>query len=185
MCGSGSSTGPKMVAAKAAVVGSVEAAASTKDSIEATRREALPGFKNGMPPESPRRHGLFPIALDRVVDYLLGNPRHHPAADEYYHAACYGDFIAGSAVELRKLLAAACVTDGITPAFGQRLEAIVHSMEAMDDGHRFRLAYYPRKHWDTQIHHGDTFAIDVVRERYLRPGTENLGSLELTELLEL
>eukprot|EP00873_Tetraselmis_striata_P037635 jgi/Tetstr1/457899/TSEL_044418.t1 len=39
------------------------------------------------------------------------------------------------------LLATACVTDGITPAFGQRLEAIIHSMEAIDDGHRFRLAY--------------------------------------------
>eukprot|EP00873_Tetraselmis_striata_P034030 jgi/Tetstr1/454294/TSEL_041213.t1 len=50
-------------------------------------------------------------------------------------------FIAGSAVELRMLLAAACVTDGITHAFGQRLEPIVHSMEAIDDKHRFRLAY--------------------------------------------
>eukprot|EP00873_Tetraselmis_striata_P019150 jgi/Tetstr1/439414/TSEL_027848.t1 len=38
-------------------------------------------------------------------------------------------------------MAAACVTDGITPAFGQWLEAIVQSMEAIDDGHRFRLAY--------------------------------------------
>eukprot|EP00873_Tetraselmis_striata_P009710 jgi/Tetstr1/429974/TSEL_019836.t1 len=36
-----------------------------------------------------------------------------------------------------------------------------------------------------EMHHGDIFALDVVRERYLRPGTENLGSPELTELLEL
>eukprot|EP00873_Tetraselmis_striata_P002643 jgi/Tetstr1/422907/TSEL_013689.t1 len=34
-------------------------------------------------------------------------------------------------------------------------------------------------------HHGDTFALDVVRERYPRPGTENPGSPEFTELLEL
>eukprot|EP00873_Tetraselmis_striata_P016954 jgi/Tetstr1/437218/TSEL_025948.t1 len=101
---------------------------------------ALPGFENGMPPDSLRRHGLFPIAPDRVLEYLL--------------------------------------------AFGRRLEAIVHSMEAVDDGHRFRQAYL-RKHWDTQMHHGDTFALDVVRERYLRPGTENLGSPEFPELLEL
>eukprot|EP00873_Tetraselmis_striata_P024517 jgi/Tetstr1/444781/TSEL_032629.t1 len=51
----------------------------------------------------------------------------------------------GSTVELRKLLAAARGTEGITPAFGQRLEAVVHSMEAIDDGHRFRQAYL-RKH---------------------------------------
>eukprot|EP00873_Tetraselmis_striata_P045291 jgi/Tetstr1/465555/TSEL_010224.t1 len=54
-------------------------------------------------------------------------------------------------------------------------------MEAIDDGHRFRLAYL-RKHQDTQMLHGDTFALDIVRERYLRPGTENLGSRELMEL---
>eukprot|EP00873_Tetraselmis_striata_P012800 jgi/Tetstr1/433064/TSEL_022399.t1 len=41
--------------------------------------------------------------------------------------------LVGSTIGLRKLLAAACVTEGITPAFGQRLEAIVHSMEAIDD----------------------------------------------------
>eukprot|EP00873_Tetraselmis_striata_P018214 jgi/Tetstr1/438478/TSEL_027033.t1 len=36
------------------------------------------------------------------------------------------------------------------------------------------------------MHHGDTFALDVVRERYyLRPGTDNMGSPEFTELLEL
>eukprot|EP00873_Tetraselmis_striata_P038196 jgi/Tetstr1/458460/TSEL_004315.t1 len=103
---------------------------------------------------------------------------------EYYHAACYGAFIAGSTIKLRKLLAAACVTEGITPAFGQRLEAIVHSMEAIDDGHRFRVAYL-RKHWDTQMHHGDTFALDVVREHYFRLGTDNHGSPEFSELVEL
>eukprot|EP00873_Tetraselmis_striata_P024105 jgi/Tetstr1/444369/TSEL_032260.t1 len=76
------------------------------------------------------------------------------------------------------------LTEGITLAFGQRLKAIVHSMEDIDNGHRFRLAYL-RKHWGTQTHHGDTFALDVVRERYFRLGTENLGSPEFSELLEL
>eukprot|EP00873_Tetraselmis_striata_P020253 jgi/Tetstr1/440517/TSEL_028840.t1 len=95
-----------------------------------------------MPPDSLRRPGLFPIALDRVLQYLLGNPRLQPAsADEYYIAACYGAFIAGSAVELLEPLTAACVADGITPAFGHRLEAVVLSVEAINDGHRFRLAY--------------------------------------------
>eukprot|EP00873_Tetraselmis_striata_P042806 jgi/Tetstr1/463070/TSEL_008005.t1 len=68
--------------------------------------------------------GLFPIVLDGVLEYLVSNPRLQLAEDEYCHAACYGTFIAGVAVELRKLLEAAFVTDGITPAFGQRLEAI-------------------------------------------------------------
>eukprot|EP00873_Tetraselmis_striata_P033077 jgi/Tetstr1/453341/TSEL_040332.t1 len=133
-----------------------------------------------MPPDSLRHPGLFPVALDyRVLEYLH--------SDEYYHAACYGAFIANSAVELPKLRDAACVTKGITPAFGQRLEAVLHSnTEAIDDGHRFRLAYL-RKHYyrDTQMNNGDTFALDVVRKRYLRPGTEKLGSLEFTELIEL
>eukprot|EP00873_Tetraselmis_striata_P010012 jgi/Tetstr1/430276/TSEL_020104.t1 len=70
------------------------------------------------------------------------------------------------------------------PAFGQRLESVVQSMEAVDDGHRFRLAYL-RKQWDTQKHNVETFALKAVRERYLRPRTENLGSPEFTELLEL
>eukprot|EP00873_Tetraselmis_striata_P023468 jgi/Tetstr1/443732/TSEL_031720.t1 len=57
-------------------------------------------------------------------------------------------------------------------------------MEAVDDGHRLRLAYL-RKHWGTMMHNGDTFALDVVLARYLRHGTENPGSPELsTELLE-
>eukprot|EP00873_Tetraselmis_striata_P042736 jgi/Tetstr1/463000/TSEL_007939.t1 len=146
---------------------------------------SLQGFDNGRPPDSLQRPGFFPIALDRVLEYMLiGNPRLLPAADEYYHAACYGAFIAGSTIKLRKLLAAACVTEGITPAFGQRLEAIVHSMEAIDDGHRFRVAYL-RKHWDTQMHHGDTFGLDVVREHYFRLGTDNHGSPEFSELVEL
>eukprot|EP00873_Tetraselmis_striata_P001338 jgi/Tetstr1/421602/TSEL_012543.t1 len=59
--------------------------------------------------------------------------------------------------------------EGITPAFVQRLEAIVHNMEAIDDGHRFRLAYL-RKHMDTQMHHGDTFALDVLRFEGTPPG---------------
>eukprot|EP00873_Tetraselmis_striata_P014391 jgi/Tetstr1/434655/TSEL_023746.t1 len=62
---------------------------------------------------------------------MLDNRRLHPTTDEYHHAACnYGAFIAGVAVELRKLLAAACVTDMTTAAFGQRLEAVAHNMEA-------------------------------------------------------
>eukprot|EP00873_Tetraselmis_striata_P000881 jgi/Tetstr1/421145/TSEL_012188.t1 len=105
-------------------------------------------------------------------------------AGEYYHAACCGAFIAGLAVELRKLLAVACVTDGVMHAFGQRLEAVVHIMEAVDYGHRFRLAYL-RKLSDTHMHNGDTFALEDVQERYPRSGTENTGSPEFTELLEL
>eukprot|EP00873_Tetraselmis_striata_P044792 jgi/Tetstr1/465056/TSEL_009784.t1 len=65
------------------------------------------------------------------------------------------------------------------PSGSGLLEAIVHSMEAIHDGHRFRLAYL-RKHRDTQMHHGDTFALDIVRERYLRPGTGSLGSPEFS-----
>eukprot|EP00873_Tetraselmis_striata_P026548 jgi/Tetstr1/446812/TSEL_034292.t1 len=128
MFGSGSPTGPKMVdAGKAAAV------------------------EGGMPPKSLRRPGLFPFALDCVLEHLLSNSRLQPAADEYYNAACYGVLIAGSAIELWKLLAAACcVTNGIMPAFGQRVEAVVHSVEAIDDGHRFRLAYL-RKHWHTFV----------------------------------
>eukprot|EP00873_Tetraselmis_striata_P021737 jgi/Tetstr1/442001/TSEL_003151.t1 len=137
-----------------------------------------------MPPDSLRRPGLFPIALDRVLGYLLGNPRLQPAAYEYYHNACYVAFIAGSTIDLRKLLAAACVTEGITLAFGRRLEAIVHNMEAINDGHHLRLAYL-RKQWGTPMHHGDTFELDVVRESYFRPGTETLGSPEFFELLKL
>eukprot|EP00873_Tetraselmis_striata_P038710 jgi/Tetstr1/458974/TSEL_004445.t1 len=128
-----------------------------------------------MPPDSLRRPGLFPIALDRVVEYLLGNPpRLQPAGDEYCHAACYGAFIAGSAVQLRMMLAAACVVDGGAPPFGQRLKAFVYNVEAIDDGHRFRLAY-PRKHCDTQMHNGDTVALlDVIRKRYLRPSNSGV-----------
>eukprot|EP00873_Tetraselmis_striata_P039829 jgi/Tetstr1/460093/TSEL_000471.t1 len=159
------------------------AAAGCEDAIPGGN-ESRAGFENGRPPDSLRRPGIFPIALDRVLEYLFGNPRLQPAADEYYHAVCYGAFIAGSTIERRKLLAAACVTEGITPAFRQRLEAIVHSMEAIDDGQRFCLAYR-RKQWDTHMHHGDTFALDVVRERYFRLGTENLESPEFPELLEL
>eukprot|EP00873_Tetraselmis_striata_P002490 jgi/Tetstr1/422754/TSEL_013551.t1 len=95
--------------------------------------------KNGMPPDSPRRPGLFPIALDRVLE--LGNLVLSRQRMSTHHAACYGDFIARSAVEPRKLPVTAYVTDVITPAFGRRLEAIVHSMEAIDDGHWFHPAY--------------------------------------------
>eukprot|EP00873_Tetraselmis_striata_P025356 jgi/Tetstr1/445620/TSEL_003425.t1 len=97
-------------------------------------------------------------AVDRVLEYMLDNPRFQPAADEYYHAACYGAFIVpGLAIKLRKLLATACVTDGITPAFGERLKAVVHNMEAVNDEHRFRLTHLC-KHWDTHMHNGDAFA---------------------------
>eukprot|EP00873_Tetraselmis_striata_P042587 jgi/Tetstr1/462851/TSEL_007800.t1 len=57
-------------------------------------------------------------------------------------------------------------------------------MEAVDDGHRFSLAY-SRKHWDMHMHNGDTFSLHVVRERYIRHGTKNMGSPECTEMLEL
>eukprot|EP00873_Tetraselmis_striata_P019495 jgi/Tetstr1/439759/TSEL_028173.t1 len=118
-----------------------------------------------MPPDSLRGLGLYPIALDRVLEYLVGNPRIQPAADEYYHAACYGAFAADLTIELRKLMAAA--------------QSITH------EGHRFRLAYL-RKHRDTQMmHNGGTFAFDVVRERYLRPSIESMHSPDFTELLEL
>eukprot|EP00873_Tetraselmis_striata_P036533 jgi/Tetstr1/456797/TSEL_043471.t1 len=105
--------------------------------VVANEEDAIPGGNESRAGARDRKSAtpeLFPIALDRVLEHLVGNPRLQPVADEYYHAACYGAFIAGSDVELRKLLSAACVTDGITPAFGQGLEAIVHSMEAIDDG---------------------------------------------------
>eukprot|EP00873_Tetraselmis_striata_P034948 jgi/Tetstr1/455212/TSEL_042061.t1 len=35
------------------------------------------------------------------------------------------------------------------------------------------------------MHHGDSFALDVLKERYLRLGTENQGSPEFTEVLKL
>eukprot|EP00873_Tetraselmis_striata_P022948 jgi/Tetstr1/443212/TSEL_031252.t1 len=113
-----------------------------------------------MPPDSLHLPGLFPIALNRVLEYLLGNPRLHPAADEYYHASCYGAFIADLAVKLRKLLAGACVSDGITPAFGNRIETVVHSMEAVDDGHRFNNACPARETAASRT----TFAKDVAKD---------------------
>eukprot|EP00873_Tetraselmis_striata_P010380 jgi/Tetstr1/430644/TSEL_020437.t1 len=130
-----------------------------------------------MPPISLRRPALFPIALDRVLEYMLGNPRLQPAANEYYipRRVQRRAFIAGMAIELRKLLVAACVADGITSAFGQRPEAVVHNTEAVDDGHRFRLTLL-RKHWDMQMHSGDTSAFDVVWKRCLCLGTENMRS---------
>eukprot|EP00873_Tetraselmis_striata_P041153 jgi/Tetstr1/461417/TSEL_006527.t1 len=74
-----------------------------------------------MPPDSLRRPGLFPIALDRVLEYVLGIPCPRPAADEYYHAACYGAYIAGLAIELHKLLAAAVYNASATKmSAGQR-----------------------------------------------------------------
>eukprot|EP00873_Tetraselmis_striata_P001967 jgi/Tetstr1/422231/TSEL_013083.t1 len=188
MSGNGSSTAPKMVdAGKPAPVGGVGTTAIEKDPIEAARCKAgdirlkqliheqlSMSFTTQETPMSPAAAG--------EEDAIPGG--NESRADEYYHATCCGAFIAGSTVELRKLMAAACVTEGITPAFGQWLEAIVHRMHAIDDGHRFRLTYL-RKHWDTQMHHGDTFALDVVRERYLRSGTENMRSPEFSELLEL
>eukprot|EP00873_Tetraselmis_striata_P003624 jgi/Tetstr1/423888/TSEL_014511.t1 len=63
------------------------------------------------------------------------------------------------------------------PAFGQRLEAVVHGMEAVDDGHRFRLAYL-RKPWDMQMHNDDDtyFTLHGVGERYLCHGTKNAAT---------
>eukprot|EP00873_Tetraselmis_striata_P003289 jgi/Tetstr1/423553/TSEL_014226.t1 len=118
----GSPTDPKTVdAGNSAAVEGVETSANAKQRIEAGRRPdtfasssephyldwktipgtARPGFENGMPPESLRRPELFPIALDRVLEYMLGNPRLQPVADGYFHAACSGAFIASLAVELR------------------------------------------------------------------------------------
>lgn len=58
------------------------------------------------PPTSCDAMGFSPSPrpVDRVLEYMLDNPRLQPAADGYYRAACYGAFIAGMAVELRKLL---------------------------------------------------------------------------------
>eukprot|EP00873_Tetraselmis_striata_P039206 jgi/Tetstr1/459470/TSEL_004837.t1 len=110
---------------------------------------ALAVSENGMPPDSFRRLVSSPMPSTVCPSTCLVTlASNRQQMNTSYHAACYGAFIAGSTVELRQLLAAACVTEGITPAFGQRLEAIVHSMEAIDDGHRFRLAYL-RKQWDT------------------------------------
>eukprot|EP00873_Tetraselmis_striata_P040343 jgi/Tetstr1/460607/TSEL_000532.t1 len=127
---------------KAAAVEGVETSDIAQARIEAGRRSAedarmrqlihekLPKFfaaqETPMPPtavgeekRSATRPGLILMSLDRVLEYrLLGNPRLQPEADEHYHAACYGAFIAGMAIELRKLLAAACVTNGVPPDFG-------------------------------------------------------------------
>eukprot|EP00873_Tetraselmis_striata_P005186 jgi/Tetstr1/425450/TSEL_015897.t1 len=122
MSGSGSPTASKMVDAnKAAAVGG----ASDRQLLSKTpsRRRVPPVTR------TPFRAGTSPALVVRTKTSVRPS-------------------VAGSTIELRKLLAAACVTEGLTPAIGQRLEAIVHSMEAIDDGHRFRLAYL-RKHWDT------------------------------------
>eukprot|EP00873_Tetraselmis_striata_P005453 jgi/Tetstr1/425717/TSEL_016137.t1 len=120
MSRSGSPTGPKMVdAGKAAAVEGVETSAIAQDRIGAGRREAA----------NARMEQLI-----HVLGYLLGSPRLQAAADEYYHAACYGAFVANLATELRELLAAAYVAGEITHASGQRLEAVVHIMKTVNDG---------------------------------------------------
>eukprot|EP00873_Tetraselmis_striata_P038885 jgi/Tetstr1/459149/TSEL_004596.t1 len=146
-----------------------------QDSIEAARRAAEDTRMKQLIQEQfstffITQETSMPPAVAGEEDAIPGGnesragDRDRNVPDEYYLAACYGAFIAGSANEMRKLLAAASVTDGITPAFRQRLEDIVHIVEVIDDGHRFRMAYL-RKHRDTQMHHGDTFALDVHRER--------------------
>eukprot|EP00873_Tetraselmis_striata_P007135 jgi/Tetstr1/427399/TSEL_017563.t1 len=180
MSGRGSPNSPKMVdGGKVAVVGSFETAAPMQHSIEAARREAEDTRMKQLIQE--QLFMFFTIQETPMPPTVAGKEGAIPGGKE----SRAGGQKRNVPVEVCKLLAAACVTDGITPAFGQRLEAIVHSMEAIDDGHRFCMAYL-RKHWDTHMHHGDTFALDLVRERYLCPGTENPGHpSELTELLEL
>eukprot|EP00873_Tetraselmis_striata_P042513 jgi/Tetstr1/462777/TSEL_007728.t1 len=194
MSGSGSMTDPKMVdAGKAAVVESVETSAIGQARTEAGRREAEDESMRQF--IRARLYRFFatqetnmPPAAASEEDTIPGGKKSRAEARStriLLYASCYGAFVAGLAIELRKLLAAACVTNVVTPAFGQRLEAVVHSMEDVDDYYRFRLAYL-RKHWNTQMHNnGETFALDVVRERYLRPGTDNMGSPELIDLLEI
>eukprot|EP00873_Tetraselmis_striata_P002021 jgi/Tetstr1/422285/TSEL_013129.t1 len=48
--------------------------------------------------------------------------------------------------------------------FWTAFDAVVHSMKAVDHGHMFRLAYL-RKYWDTHMHGGDIFALDVTAAR--------------------
>eukprot|EP00873_Tetraselmis_striata_P034573 jgi/Tetstr1/454837/TSEL_041717.t1 len=157
MSGGGSPTDLKMVNAgnKAAAMECIETSATAQGRIEA--REAskiavgttLAGFENGMSPDGMRRPGLFPIALDSMLEYMHGNPRRQLAADEYYHTACYAASIAGMAVELRNLLATTYVTDGITLRMmrsGSASRGVVNIKEAVDDGHQFRLVYRLRKH---------------------------------------
>eukprot|EP00873_Tetraselmis_striata_P040625 jgi/Tetstr1/460889/TSEL_006046.t1 len=172
MSGSGSSTDPEMV-------GGVDSTPARRRLSRASRRRPLlkSAYRGGSTERRPR---LFPIPLDSVLEYMIGNSRLQPVADEY--AACCGTFIAGMAIELRKLRRAAPTgLAGVrTAARGRRLQ----------HGGRRRRSSIPvsclrKRYQDTQMHNGDTFALDVERERYLRAGTENMRSLEITELLGL
>eukprot|EP00873_Tetraselmis_striata_P009968 jgi/Tetstr1/430232/TSEL_020061.t1 len=125
---------------KAASVKGVEASPTAQARIEAGRREAedarmrqltqeqLSRFfatqETHMPPVTVNEEDAIPGGNESRAGYM---DRNFPDG-EYYHDACYGAFIAGLVVELRKLLAAACVTNGITPAFGEQLHAVGHSM---------------------------------------------------------
>lgn len=145
--------------------------------------QAAPGFEHTLPPEHVQQPQLYSVALDRVMDFLLSSPKHQAHVEEYYHALCFGAFTAGAAVEARSLLRAICSVVPVPPSFGYKLEGLVHSLEAIDGGMRFRLAYL-RKYWETVMQGGDPFVLEVIRDRHLRPGTDSLGSSELTELLE-
>eukprot|EP00873_Tetraselmis_striata_P018306 jgi/Tetstr1/438570/TSEL_027121.t1 len=178
MCGSGSPTEPKMVnAGKVAHVEGVETAATAQARIEVGRREAEDARMSQLIEEQlskcfATQDAPMPPAATGEEDAIPGGNESRASGmdqnvpDEYYHDACEGR---GVYRQLGHQVAEAARCglrhDGITPAFAQRLEAVENSMEAVDDGHRFRLAYL-RKHWDTQMHNGDAFTLDVVQESY-------------------
>eukprot|EP00873_Tetraselmis_striata_P042862 jgi/Tetstr1/463126/TSEL_008060.t1 len=151
-------------AGKEAAVGSAETAATVQNSIEAARREA----------EGTRMK-------QRIQEHLSPDGEEDAIPDGNESRA--GGHYRNVPVELRKLPAVGDMRNRRNYA-GLRAAARGNTVEAIDDGHRFRMAYL-RQRRDTKTHHGDTFVIDVVRERYLRLGPENLGSPEFTELLEL
>eukprot|EP00873_Tetraselmis_striata_P046005 jgi/Tetstr1/466269/TSEL_000949.t1 len=148
MSGSGSPTDPpKMVdAGKAAAVECVETSATARDRINAGRRAAE---------DIHEQLSIFFVTQEAPMP---------PAAASKENAIPGGSESRAGAT--------ACVTDGVTPAFGQRLEDSGRRppMEAVDDGHRFHLAYL-RKQWDTQM-----YLRPRRRAGYLRLGTENLGN---------
>eukprot|EP00873_Tetraselmis_striata_P042075 jgi/Tetstr1/462339/TSEL_007345.t1 len=159
MSGRNAPTAPKMGdAGKAAAFGGVETTATQADFTEAPRRKA-------------KDIRLKQLIQEELSMFFTTQCRRAPAS-------------AGEEDIIRGGNESRAGGQDQNVRFGRRLEAIIHSMEVVDDGHRLRLAYL-RKHRDTQMHHGGTFPLNVVRERHIRPGTENLGSLEFTELLEL
>eukprot|EP00873_Tetraselmis_striata_P026575 jgi/Tetstr1/446839/TSEL_034318.t1 len=141
MHGSDSPTGPKMVdAGKVAAVEGVETLTTAQARIKTGCREAEDAKMRKHIQEQLSK--FFATKETPIPPATAGDEDAIPGGNESHADA-------------------ACVTDGIAPAFGQRFKAIVHTMEAVDDCHRFRLAYL-RKHLDTQMHNGDTLALDVV-----------------------